>query len=99
MENSTLGHENIPDPSLWEIFERLDDAADRCGGEFRITFGSKESYITHWEKSGLYGVEVPKNVSLGTLGEVLAGLDRYVSAYRKPLSHEEGATELVLEDN
>ena len=89
-----------PAPSLGDICERLATAMKRCGGKFRITlnFGEDEpqSYITHWEKSGIYGAERPKNVSLGSLPEVLAGLERYVREYKAPRSHEEGFTGLVL---
>jgi hypothetical protein len=89
------------DPShitIGDLAEVLGAAMDRCGGKFHITHAPQESFITHWERTGLYGVEVPKNVALGTLPEVLAGLERYVSAYKRPRTHEEGATELVLED-
>jgi hypothetical protein len=92
--------------TLEELAERVGEAMDRCRGEFPITIrfgknGVEESYMTHWEKTGIYGYQAPKNVSpfpRPSISEVLKDLDRYVAAYKRPRTHEEGATELVLED-
>src|SRR5690349_21969915 len=77
--------------TLGDICERLGEAGARCGGEFNITLhygrGETGSYITHWEKTGLYGAERPKNVSIGSLPEVLAGLERYMAEYTRSEEH------------
>ena len=84
--------------TIEELRDRLDAVHARIGREGRFSFTlhqkpEPECYVTHWVRSGRYGVEDCKSVGIGTVAECLDALDRYAAGYhRRPTNEEVGLT-------
>jgi hypothetical protein len=90
--------------TIEELQTRLETVHARIGHEGRFSFtlhqrqAGPECYVTHWVRTGRYGVEDCKSVGIGSLAECLDALDRYAAAYRRrPTDAEVAATLGVTE--
>jgi hypothetical protein len=82
--------------TIEEVQARLRAAHARIGheGRFALTLslnGTEECYITHWFRPEPHAFEDCKAVASGTLAECLAGLERYIEAYRRASAQEAAA--------